>query len=103
MTSLGEQNGLPLSMGAVIKLVRTQLLIEFMGLTKTGVTGLSYIDGERLASALAAGTSVATPKVVQAKSGWISLKLTLVRMSGTDSKRLELQQAWKCSWASGPA
>ena len=49
-TALGEQNGLPLSMGAVIKLVRTWR-IEFLGLTKTG---LSDIDGERLASALAA-------------------------------------------------
>ena len=31
-TALIEQNGLPLSIGAVIKLVRT-LLIEFLGLT----------------------------------------------------------------------
>ena len=49
-TALGEQNRLPLSMGAVIKLVRTRR-IEFLGLTKTG---LSDIDGERLASAVAA-------------------------------------------------
>ena len=49
-TALREQNGLPLSIGAVIKLVRTRR-IEFLGLTKTG---LSYIDCERLASALAA-------------------------------------------------
>ena len=47
-TSFGEQNGslLPLSMGAVIKLVST-LRIELLGLTKTG---LSDIDGELLAS-----------------------------------------------------
>ena len=49
-TALGEQNGSPLSMGAVIKLVSTRR-IEFLSLPKTG---LSDIDGERLASALAA-------------------------------------------------
>ena len=49
-TALGEQNGLPLSIGAVIKLARTRR-IEFLGLTKTG---LSDIDDERLASARAA-------------------------------------------------
>ena len=60
-TALGEQNGLPLSIGAVIKLARTRR-IEFLGLTKTG---LSDIDDERLASALDA-SPVATPKTTRA-------------------------------------
>ena len=65
--------------------------IEFLGLTKTG---LFDIDGERLASALAATSGLGKEGLDEA---WISLELTLVRMSGTDSMRWELQPAWSYS------
>ena len=88
-TALGERNGLPLSMGSVTKLVRTQLIeflvrmqrFEFPGLTKTG---LFYIYGELLASAFSASQR-RTPKTAQAKNGWISPRLTLVLMSGMNN------------------
>ena len=71
-TSLGEQNGLQLSMGTVIKLVRTRR-IDFLELTKTV---LSDIDGELLASALTA-TLRRDAKSGPGK-GWPRLDLTQI-------------------------
>ena len=93
-TSLGEHNGLPVSMGAVIKSVRTRR-IEFLGLTQT------RWRTARVRSHLPVQLPprIATPKAARAKNGWISLRLpvSLVRMSRTDSKRRELPPAWRCS------
>ncbi len=49
-TPLGQQNGMPRSMSAIIQLVRTRRIL-FLGLTKTG---LDDNDGDNLAAALLA-------------------------------------------------